>query len=102
MYPIIDKEKTGLRIQAFMKMKNLTAKDIQELLGLTCVQAVYHWINGRCLPSLENLYALSDLFEVPMDMLVIGDRKEQFIQLKLAGKNRLFAYFVKLNEIAVA
>ena len=41
MYPIIDKEKTGLRIQNFMKLKNITAKDIQESLGLTCVQAVY-------------------------------------------------------------
>ena len=100
MYPIIDKEKTGLRIQNFMKMKNITAKDIQESLGLTCVQSVYHWINGRCLPSLENLYALSDLFEVPMDMLVVGDRKEQLVQLKFAGNNRLFAYFMKLNEFA--
>lgn len=100
MYPIIDKEKTGLRIQNFMKMKNITAKAIQESLGLTCVQAVYHWINGRCLPSLENLYALSDLFEVPMDMLVAGDRKEQLVQLKFAGNNRLFAYFMKLNEFA--
>ena len=99
MYPIIDKEKTGLRIQNFMKLKNITAKDIQESLGLTYVQAVYHWINGRCLPSLENLYALSELFEVPMDILIVGNRSNQLIQLKLAGNNRLFAYFMKLNEL---
>ena len=99
MYPIIDKEKTGLRIQNFMKLKNITAKDIQESLGLTCVQAVYHWINGRCLPSFENLYALSELFEVPMDMLIVGNRSNQLIQLKFTGNNRLFAYFMKLNEL---
>ncbi|MCF0115978.1 MAG: helix-turn-helix transcriptional regulator, partial [Erysipelotrichaceae bacterium] len=65
MYPMIDKEKTGMMIQDYMRMKDLTAKDIQEALGLTSVQAVYHWINGRCLPSLDNIYALSDLLKVP-------------------------------------
>ena len=67
MYSIIDCMKTGKRIRDYMTMQNITAKDIQNALGLTCVQAVYHWLNGRSLPSLENLYALSDLFQVPMD-----------------------------------
>lgn len=99
MYPIIDKVRTGLRIQYLMQVMNLSAKDIQKSLGLTCVQAVYHWINGRCLPSLENLYALSSLFDVPMDMLVVGDRKEQPLQSRDMVDKRLVAYLVRLNGI---
>ena len=99
MYPIIDKEKTGARIQDFMKLRNLTAKDIQEALNLTCVQAVYHWINGRCLPSLENLYALSALFEVPMDLLVVGTREAELVPIKQFANDRLFAYWIRINKL---
>ena len=100
MYPIIDSVKTGKRIHNFMKMKNITAKDVQNALELTCVQAVYHWINGRWLPSLENLYALSDLFGVPMDMIVVGNRRSRLIEIKDLTYGRLYAYCRMLNEMS--
>lgn len=99
MYPIIDNVKTGERIQKFMRLKNLTAKDIQKELNLTTVQAVYHWINGRCLPSLENLYALSALFDVPMDLLVVGSREKELKEISSNCSNRLFAYYTMFNEL---
>ena len=99
MYPIIDCMRTGKRIREYMTMRNITAKDIQNALGLTCVQAVYHWLNGRSLPSLENLYALSDLFQVPMDMLVVGNRQSRLIEIRDLRCGRLYAYCRMINEM---
>lgn len=99
MYPTIDKERTGQLIRCHMELNKLTVKDVQEHLGLTCVQAVYHWINGRSLPSLDNLYALSDLFQVPMDMLIIGNRKDILPVMHKKPSNRLYIYYMKFHRL---
>ena len=75
MFPIIDKRKTGINIRRIMDMRGLTVKDVQEYLELGSVQRIYHWINGISMPTIDNLYALSDLFHVPIDLLVCGNRK---------------------------
>lgn len=62
MFPIIDKRKTGINIRRIMDMRGLTVKDVQEYLELGSVQSIYHWINGISMPTIDNLYALSDLF----------------------------------------
>ena len=76
MFPIIDKRKTGINIRRIMDMRGLTVKDVQEYLELGSVQSIYHWINGISMPTIDNLYALSDLFHVPIDLLVCGNRKQ--------------------------
>lgn len=40
-------------------------------LGLEHPQAIYHWQHGRNLPSVDNLYALSKLWGVPMDKIIV-------------------------------
>lgn len=74
-YPLIDKDSTSQRLKYLMRCRNISVKDIQEYLGLACVQSIYHWLNGLSLPSVDNLYALSELFEVPMDTMIKGNRK---------------------------
>ena len=66
--PQIDVYKTGQNIKHIAWLKEMTVKDIQEYLGLAAVQSVYHWFAGRSLPTVDNLYALSELFGVPMDV----------------------------------
>ncbi|MBR5572829.1 MAG: helix-turn-helix transcriptional regulator [Oscillospiraceae bacterium] len=34
-------------------------------------QAIYHWQRGTCLPTVDHLCALSHLFNVPMDDILI-------------------------------
>ncbi|MCI8297966.1 MAG: helix-turn-helix transcriptional regulator [Lachnospiraceae bacterium] len=73
--PQIDIYKTGQNIKHIMGMRGMAVKDVQEYLGLAAVQSIYHWFAGRCLPTVDNLYALSELLDVPMDDLVCGDRE---------------------------
>jgi transcriptional regulator with XRE-family HTH domain len=73
MIPVINKVKTGKMIQLYMKMRGLSVQDVADSLSLGCVQSVYHWLSGQSLPSLDNLYALSRMLDVPMDVLVCSD-----------------------------
>ena len=61
MFPIIDKRETGINIRKIMDRQGLTAKDVQQYLELGCVQSVYRWFDGVSMPTVDNLYALSEL-----------------------------------------
>ena len=70
MFPIIDRKRTGIRLRRIMDERGLSVKDVQQYLELGSVQSVYHWLNGLSMPTIDNLYALSELFQMPIDDLV--------------------------------
>lgn len=91
MFPIIDKGKTGINLRKIMDWRGITAKDVQQYLELGCVQSVYRWLDGINMPTIDNLYALSELLQVPIDRIVCGNR-ETFDP----RERRLYAYYEKL------
>ena len=72
-FPMVSKKETAKRLMHFMKRNGLTPKDVQEYLGLTCVQTVYRWLEGINIPNVDNLYALSRLFHVKIDDMLAGN-----------------------------
>ena len=74
-YPVIDVAATGRNIKRIMERRNISVREMQEFLHLSAPQSIYHWLNGSCMPTIDNLYALSQLFKVPLDNIVIGNRK---------------------------
>ena len=76
-YPVIDLKQTGKKIQHFMKRRKLKARDVQAYMGLSAPQSIYHWMEGTSLPSVDHLYALSGLLQVPMDVLICGNKKAE-------------------------
>ena len=97
--PKIDMYKTGQNIKRIMFEQGMTVKDIQEYLGLAAPQSIYHWFDGRSLPTVDNLYVLSELFGIPIDMLVCGDRKENFYIYERTAYHRLRTYYEKYLEL---
>ena len=91
-YPMIDKVRTGLMIKKIMQARGLSVKDVQKSLDMDVPQGIYHWFEGKSLPSLDNLYALSELFQVPVDVMLKGNRKYVFLSIQNAACNRLYAY----------
>ena len=69
-YPVIDKKKLGSTLKRYMQDRGLTARDVQEYLGLACVQTDYGWTAGISIPTVDNLYALSRLMNISIDALV--------------------------------
>ena len=97
--PKIDMYKTGQNIKRIMLEKDMTVKDIQTYLELATPQSVYHWFNGRSLPTVDNLYALSELFRMPMDMLLCGNREKNFYFFEYSAYQRLYLYYEKYLEL---
>ena len=104
MYPVIDKRETGINIRRIMDHHKLTVKDVQQFLGLGSAQSIYHWLNGISLPTIDNLYALSELFQVPMDDLICGSRTmtKRDRQSSSVDNNikRLHAYYEAYRRLA--
>lgn len=100
MFPVIDKKKTGKQINVIMKQKNITVRQVQEYLHLSCVQSVYHWLEGSSMPTIDNLYALSELFEVPIDEMLCGNR--EYVRTdNICGFNaRIKEYYFRIINIA--
>ena len=69
----IDMEKTGKNIRKHMLQKGYSVKAIMEITGVTTEQAVYKWLGGRSLPSLESLIVLSIIFETDISDLLVVD-----------------------------
>lgn len=70
-YPVIDMRATGAHIKALMTAREVTVQDVQNAMGLASPQAVYRWLCGSNLPSVDNLYALSRFLDVPMNNVIV-------------------------------
>ena len=71
-YPVIDVYATGKNIERLRKEKGLSVRDIASFMGFLEPQAVYKWQQGKALPSLDNMYALSILFHVSMEEILVN------------------------------
>ncbi len=67
IYITINPGKTGQNIQDLMRQRGLKVRDIQEVCGFEQPQAVYKWIHGQSLPSIDNLLILAHLFGTTME-----------------------------------
>jgi len=72
-FPVIDMAATGKNIQRLRKARGLSVSDVQRYFGFEAPQAVYKWQKGQSLPSVDNLFALSVLLEVPLDELLVRE-----------------------------
>lgn len=73
MFPLINKRETGINLRRIMDIREITPKDVQEYLGLGCVQSVYRWQHGSAMPSLDNLLILASVLGVTMDEIIVTD-----------------------------
>lgn len=73
-FAVLDAKKTGERIKELRKENHLTVEEVSSYMGFESVQAVYKWQRGDSLPTVDNLYALSQLFRTPVDEILRGDR----------------------------
>ena len=71
MFPVIDMAATGENITRLRKERGLTVRDVQDWFGFEEPQAIYKWQQGKSLPTVDNLYALGTLLDVPMDEILV-------------------------------
>ncbi len=83
LYPVIDLVETGKNIVRLRQERGMSVRDLQSFFGFAEPQAIYKWQTGKSLPTVDNLYALSALLDVPMDdILVSAKQKVNIISLE--------------------
>ena len=100
MIPEINKRETGIQLRRIMDKCGISVKDVQRYLGLGSVQSVYHWLNGISMPTVDNLYALSELFGLSVDAMLCGNRTylAPEIDTRTSDCRRIQLYYEKLKE----
>lgn len=69
----LNKKKTGKRIQTAITSSKYSFTDVARALELTSERTVYYWINGKKIPSLENIINLSLMFNIKVEDLIAVD-----------------------------
>ena len=67
----IDVAATGQNIRHLRKTMGLTVHDIQQYIGFEQPQSIYKWERGETIPSLEHLIALSQLFCLSIEDILV-------------------------------
>ncbi len=70
-FPTIDMKATGENIIRLRKANGLSVRELQRYFGFEEPQAIYKWQQGKSLPSVDNLLALSCLFGVSMNEILV-------------------------------
>ena len=76
-FPVINQVKTGKNIKRIAKEKGLSADKIRDLLGISDRSNVYKWFRGEVLPTVDNLLAISILFGVTINDLIVTENIEK-------------------------
>ena len=92
-------------IKKLRKEKNLTQKQLADMLGVT-YQAVSKWERGLNIPDISTLKEISRIFNVDMDTMITGVKKPQkknvpkfyFFLISLLILLLLFFIFLYLNN----
>jgi transcriptional regulator with XRE-family HTH domain len=70
---MINTAATGQNINRMRIGAGMTVRDMQEVFGFTTPQAIYKWIHGTSLPTIDNLVILAAILGVTMDDIVVVD-----------------------------
>lgn len=68
---VVNMKQTGENIANLRSRCGLSVRELQCLLGFSTPQAIYKWQHGVSLPTVDNLVALSAIFAVPIDDILV-------------------------------
>ena len=72
--PVIDMQATGMNIKNMIKDRGFKISDVQMRCGFNTPQAIFKWLRGDSVPSIDNLVILADMLGVSIDQLIIITR----------------------------
>ena len=69
--PFINTAATGRNIDRLRAEAGLSVRDIQMVFGFATPQAIYKWIHGTSLPTIDNMVILAAILDVTLDEIVV-------------------------------
>ena len=70
-FPMINTTATGENINRMRIDAGMTVRDMQNVFGFTTPQAIYKWIHGTSLPTIDNMVILAAILDVTLDEIVV-------------------------------
>ena len=96
-FPRINMKETGKWLRFLCKRELLAVAEVQKLLQIASNQAIYAWFNGKALPSLDNMCALSRVLRMPLDdLLVLEGVVHPYLKKMKKDERRMIVYAYKL------
>ena len=69
--PMIDTVATGQNINRMRINAGMTVRDMQNVFGFATPQAIYKWIHGTAMPTIDNMVILAAMFGVTLDDIIV-------------------------------
>ena len=69
--PFINTVATGRNIDRLRVEAGLSVRDMQMVFGFATPQAIYKWIHGTSLPTIDNMVILAAILDVTLDEIVV-------------------------------
>ena len=71
--PFINTVATGRNIDRLRVEAGLSVRDMQMVFGFATPQAIYKWIHGTAMPTIDNMVILARMFDVTVDDIIAVD-----------------------------
>ena len=75
-FPRINTVATGENINRMRIEAGMTVREMQNVFGFTTPQAIYKWIHGTAMPTIDNMVILAAMFGVTVDEIIVVDMIE--------------------------
>ncbi|MBP3272575.1 MAG: helix-turn-helix transcriptional regulator [Ruminococcus sp.] len=72
--PVIDMKATGSNIRSMIRSKGFRIADVQAKCGFNTPQAIFKWMRGDAVPTIDNMIILADMLGVTIDQIVVITR----------------------------
>lgn len=95
-------KRSGLKLKIIFRSAGYDVKNIQEYLYLSCPQPIYRWFKGKTLPSVEHLCALSRLFRIHAEEMLVFRNQPMFEEIRKVTKDnksrRMLTYYEYIHK----
>ena len=75
-FPMINTVATGQNINRMRIAADMSVRDMQEVFGFSTPQAIYKWIHGTAMPTIDNMVVLAAMFDVTVNEIIAVDTIE--------------------------
>ena len=72
----LDMEATGKKLRELVESAGYSVRNLRDELETVSLQAIYKWYNGLSLPSVDHLYAISQITGVDIDDILVPYNNE--------------------------
>ena len=69
--PFVNTIATGQNIDRLRTAAGMSVRDMQRVFSFATPQAIYKWIHGTAMPTIDNLVILAALLDVSMDDIIV-------------------------------